>query len=267
MEISVSYYSLHGKTGDTFEFINFCHENGVKYVELLDYHLSEEEDIHKVNQVLENLNMKVSSYSIRNDFVKVTEEERREEVELMKKKIDKALLLNTKLLRVFSGDRKEGILFETAKQWIIDCFKEVVKYAEEKGITLAIENHGLFVGRSSQVKELIEAVGSVALRSTTDTGNFLIANEEPVSAVKNLEEYISFVHFKDLKESDTGFTSLDGRKYKGTALGQGEVPLKEIVKFLSSIDYKGLLSIELEEGEHEVLLDNIDSIRYAKTLL
>lgn len=267
MKLSISYYSLHGKAGDTFEFIRFCHENGVKYVELLDYHLSDEEDIRKVNQLLRSLDMEVSSYSISNDFVVTNSEEKAAQVALMKQKIDLALLLNTKQMRVFSGDAKEGISFETAKQWIVACYKDVVEYAEEKGIILAIENHGLFVGKSKQVKELIEAVDSTSLRATTDTGNFLIANENPLSAVKYLKDYINFVHFKDLKRSEKGFLALDGNMYEGTALGRGEVPLREIAEFLKDINYQGFLSIECEESGEDTLMDNIYSAEFVKKLL
>ena len=267
MKLSISYYSLHGKAGDTFEFIKFCHKNGVKYVELLDYHLSSTEDIKKVNLLIKELNMGVSSYSISNDFVQTTEIARKAQVELMKSKIDLALLLNTKVLRVFSGEAKAGISFDVAKNWIVDCYKEVVKYAEEKDVTLCIENHGLFVGRSIQVKALIEAVGSKAFRSTLDTGNFLLQNEDPLEAVKYLKDYIGFVHFKDLKKVDKGFASLNGTMYGGTALNSGDVPLKEIIKFLKQIRYDGFISLELEEGENDILLDNIESLDFVKVLL
>jgi sugar phosphate isomerase/epimerase len=267
MKLSISYYSLHEKAGDTFEFIKFCHKNGVKYVELLDYHLSDAEDIKKVNTLLRELEMEVSSYSISNDFVKINDEERKTQVNIMKQKIDIALSLDTKILRVFSGEAKEGISFLTAKEWIVACYKDVVKYAEEKGVTLSIENHGLFVGKSKQVKELIEAVGSVALKATTDTGNFLLANEDPLAAIKYLKNYISFVHFKDLRRSEKGFLALDGSRYEGTALGKGEVPLKEIIKFLKEINYLGFISIECEESGDDSLMDNIYSVEFVKNLL
>jgi sugar phosphate isomerase/epimerase len=267
MKLSISYYSLHEKTGDTLEFIRFCHKNGVKYVELLDYHLSDAQDIRRVNTLLRELKMEVSSYSISNDFVMVKDEERKAQVTLMKHKIDTALSLNTKIMRVFSGEAKEGISFETAKEWIVDCYEDVVKYAEEKGVILSIENHGLFVGKSKQVKELIEAVGSKSLRATIDTGNFLLANENPLAAIKYLKNYISFVHFKDLKRSEKGFLALDGSRYEGTALGKGEVPLKEIIEFLKEINYLGFISIECEESGENSLMDNLYSADFVKTLL
>ncbi len=38
----------------------------------------------------------------------------------------------------------------------------------------------------------------------------------------------------------------DGTWFEGTAIGEGSVPLKDIVNFLSSVNYKGYLSIEFE---------------------
>ena len=49
-------------------------------------------------------------------------------------------------------------------------------------------------------KEIIETIGSHALKANTDTGNFLLVGEKPFDAVKNLVNNIGFVHFKDFKK-------------------------------------------------------------------
>lgn len=273
MKLSVSAWSIEKKlfSGEMniFDFIGFCHQNEVKYVELLNCFWKDEADIEKANKLLKELNMVVSSYSIGNDFVQNNLEHRKQQIEDVKKGIDIACRLNTKLLRVFSGNSKEGIPFSTAREWIVDSFIEVSQYAEKKGITMVLENHGLFAGKSSQVKELIDEVGSKSLKANTDTGNFLIVNEDPFEAVKELKDYIAFVHFKDFKEvsvNEKGYNSIDGRRYQGTILGSGEVPMKEIVDFLYNSGYDGYLSIEYE-GIGDPLFETIESIKFTKSII
>lgn len=271
MELSVSAWcvqkKLYSKEMDILDFIKYCSINSVKNVELLDCFM--EDKIDEIINLLAALNMKVSSYSIGNDVVYQSKEKRDEEVDIMLSAIDVAVKLNTKLVRVFSGNVKDNIAYAEGKQWILESLSKVSKYAEEKNITLVLENHGFFAGKSSQVKEIIETVNSPFLKSTSDVGNFILVEENPLDAVKNLKDHIGYIHFKDFKdlgEAESVYSSISGKHYQGVILGQGDVPLKEIVAYLDEIGYKGYLSIEYE-GVGDPLLETSESIKYAKALL
>lgn len=271
MKLSVSAWSvqrdLRAKKSNLYEFIDFCRDNGVDAVELLDCFWDNEAQVQKIKDYLVKVNMPVAAYSIGNDFVK-DDAGRKAEVEYVKKGIDTAVRLGTKILRVFSGEEKEGIPFEQAKVWIIDCFKECAAYAEEKGIVMALENHGLFAGKSSQVKEIIDAVNSSSLRANADVGNFLLVDEDSLEAVKNLKDYIAFVHFKDFKQvTENGrYTTASGKMYVGEVIGQGDVKLKEIVDFLYESGYNGYLSLEFE-GAGEPYKGTLESLQFAKSVI
>ncbi len=272
MKLSVSIWSVHekvySKQMNNLDFISFCHENNVKYVELLDNFLSIKE-IREVKANLKERNMEVSSYSINNNFVQSQKADREKQMRYIKDSIDIACDLGAKYIRVFSGEEKAGIAFEVAKQWIIDGFRSVAPYAEKNGVMLVIENHGLFVGKSNQVKDLITAVNSPNFKSNADVANFLLADEKPLEAVKNLKDYIGFVHFKDFKQlppNKNGYKSLSGKVYEGTVLGKGEVPLKEIVNLLHQNGYSGFLSIEYE-GTGDPIIDTKESIEYARSII
>jgi len=273
MKLSVSAWCLEKKLFKNemsiLDFIRLCNQNQVEYVELLDCFWKKEEDIQSVRKLLDELGMKVSAYSIGNDFVQQDENARRKEIETVKKGIDVACALGTKLLRVFSGSPKEGISFDTASEWIISSLKECALYAEEKGITMVLENHGLFAGKGSQVKEIIEKVNSEYLKANTDLGNFLLVNEDPFKAVQELKDYVGFVHFKDFKEvgkDEFGYDAIDGRKYQGTIIGQGQVPMKEVVDFLHENGYDGFLSIEYE-GVGDPVAETVESIKYTRSIM
>lgn len=271
MSLSVSAWSVHP---DLFqgsftlkEFVDLCKENGVKAVELLDCFWENEKQPLEIKDYIASLDMKISAYSIANDFVQ-EEEERVLQIENVKKGIDLAFELGTKTLRVFSGDVKEGIPFDEGKRWIIESFKKCASYAEAKGITMVLENHGYFAGKSEQVKEILDAVGSVSLRANTDTGNFLLVGENPLEAVKNLKDYIGFVHFKDFRKVDGEgrYEAMDGTWYVGEAIGNGDVPLKAIVDFLKDSGYNGYYSIEYE-GDGDSKEGTVESIKASLAIL
>ncbi|MFT4416469.1 sugar phosphate isomerase/epimerase family protein [Fredinandcohnia humi] len=256
MKTSVSMYSLHKYTVtenlDVFGFIDYAASIGVDGVELLDiYWKDEENEIPQVNLLLAERKLKVSAYDITNNFVKTSELERTQEIEKVQKGVDIAKKLHTKVVRIFSGDVNENVDFEQGKQWIIECLKESAVYAEEHGIILAIENHGYFAGRSDQVIELIEAVGSPNVRSTLDTGNFLLVDEDPSHAVTAVKKYVKHVHFKDFKNmgkdyEGPAFKSLSGEKFLGTVAGEGSVNLQHVISELKEVGYNGWLSVEFE---------------------
>ena len=106
-------------------------------------------------------------------------------------------------------------------------------YAAEQGITLALENHGLFAGRGEQIEEIIKEIDSPYFGSTFDTGNFLLVNDEPTKAIKSLVNMVKHVHVKDFAEVDpsyTGqtYTAIDQRRFVGTVALEGDVDLKSI---------------------------------------
>lgn len=272
MKLSVSAWSLQEKLFSKeitiFNFINYCHENGVKYVELLDCFLNGEKDRKEINELLQKYDMEVSSYSIGNDFVLADSKERKEQVKYVKDSIDTALKLGTRRMRVFSGDKKEGMSIENAEAWVVECFQEVTPLAEEKGITMVIENHGLLTGKSSQVNKLIDRIGSKALKSNADVGNFILVNENSLDAVRNLEGKIEFIHLKDLKKGreEDGYVAIDGSVYQGVVLGKGDVPISEIINYLKDFGYKGFLSIEYE-GLGDPVAGTSECIEYVKHAL
>jgi sugar phosphate isomerase/epimerase len=273
MKLGVSMWSIvheYQKANiDVEKFIDLMHENNVEGVELLDYFWKgKEKELPMAVEKIRKYNMEVACYSIGNDFVMPDEKEREKQIEYVKQGIDDAVKIGADKLRVFSGNTKEGVTYEEGLNWIIDCFKEVVKYAEQRGITLVLENHGLFAGKSQQVKEIIEKVGSVNLRATLDTGNFFLVGEKPEEAAENIKEYVYHVHFKDFRRSlsGRGYKGLNDVYYEGCVIGQGDVELGKIVEILKEAGYKGYLAIEYE-GPDPQIEGLIKSIEYVKKLL
>ncbi|MCX7796478.1 MAG: sugar phosphate isomerase/epimerase [bacterium] len=259
MKLGVSMWSLHKlyRKGemDTVGFIEYIGSLGIDGVELLEFFWKDKEkELPKVKETLTKYNLEVSAYAVSNNFVKETKAERDLEIDKIKVGVDMAIEFNSKIVRVFSGDLKPPFTYEQAKEWIIEGLKEGAKYAEKHGVTLALENHGLLAGKSSQVREIIELVGSNYFRATVDIGNFLLVGESSVNAVKNLVDVAVHVHLKDFKRvppdyEGEAYRGLEGVRLIGTVAGEGEVNLPEVLKVLYSSGYRGYLSLEYEGPE------------------
>ncbi|MFC4557971.1 sugar phosphate isomerase/epimerase family protein [Virgibacillus kekensis] len=279
MNISVSMYSLAStikkENWSTLDFINYANSISLDGVELLDIFWENKDDISnelaQVTDALKKNNLKVSAYDVTNNFVKESSDDRAKEVKKIKDAIQVAKQLNTNIIRVFCGDLHDDLTYADGQGWIVDGLKQCAETAEKEQVYLAIENHGLLAGKSEQVEEIIYKVDSQYVKSTFDTGNFLLVHEEPQHAFDRLKDKIVHVHFKDFREKDPsetikGFRSAQGVELIGTVPGDGQVNLSYIVQGLKESDYQGWLSIEYE-GKDDAKVANEEAVNRLRNLL
>lgn len=277
MKTGLSMYSLVGiyqGKAKTLEFLDQAKAWGLLGVELLDYFWQDlEQELPQAIARKDELGLEIYSYSIGNNFVSSDPAQRQLEVEKIAKAVEVATKLDAKVIRVFSGDapRDEEISFDQAFGWIVEGLKAGSALAEKAGVKLALENHGLFAGKADQVKAVIDTVGSPALGTTLDTGNFLLVGEDPVEAVRKLVGTAALVHFKDFKAVGSDVTervykATTGQGYQGTIIGQGDVDLPTIVSILHAAGYQGYLSIEFE-GPGDPLVSVKTSIDYVNNTI
>ena len=124
---------------------------------------------------------------------------------------------------------KDPPIAEQIKRMIAN-FNELTSYAEAIGIVMAFENHMDY--RCTEIAEVVSAVDSPWLRVNYDFGNSLAVIEDPLEAAKAVAEWTVMTHIKDMRiQSKT----LDGEPRILTApLGQGDVPIPEILEVLQS---------------------------------
>jgi sugar phosphate isomerase/epimerase len=276
MKLGVSMYSYYrlwkAEILDIPGFIEIARKIGADGVELLAPMWRDiDAEFPTVEAALKASTLPVGVYSVSNDFVNADEAERAAHVKRITDGVDVALRLEAGVVRVFAGNTKEGISFDQSFHWIVDGLKEAADYAGMKGVKLALENHGLLAGKSHQVQRILDAVGSPALGANPDTGNFLLVHEAPHDALHALASSANMAHFKDFKEvpeNHEGFayTSLDGLKYVGTAIGEGDVALEACVKELKAANFNGWLNIEYE-GTEDPMTALPRSVAYARGLI
>lgn len=236
-------------------FIRECHRLEVDGVELLDFFWKDRAaEMPAVEAALRETGLPVGVYSVGNNFALPDPAARAAEAKKITDGVDNAVHFGAKVVRVFAGNPQPGVGLSEAFDWIVSSFRDVVGYAEARGITLALENHGALAGRSDQVALILEAVGSPALKANPDTGNFLLVHQASHEAVADLAAQAAMVHFKDFRvvpDDYSGFAyqSVDGIKFAGTAIGEGDVDLADCLATLERAGFQGWLNIEYEAEE------------------
>ena len=277
MKLSLSMYScvraVRAGQLDLMGFVDYAATQDVAGVELLDIFWTDaEREIPQVKQRIADAGLEVAVFSISNDFIQPEAGARAGELMDLKRGVDIALELGVDLLRVFSGSAREGVTQEQGNAWILEGLSDGAAYAESRGVTLALENHGRFAGRSGQVRDIIEQVGSPALRVNFDTGNFLPVGQDPVAAARELAELVVLVHLKDIRyagdnEPSHVFPDPSGRLLTGSVIGGGLVDLDGVMAVLREAGYDGWLSLEFEGSEDPLAAGVPRSLAAARALL
>ena len=271
MKIGLSMWSVHQRWFDgswgVRDFIHFCEAiPSLQGVELLSmFWRDRETEIPMVLKLLEETQLAIASYSASNNFATGDPQEWSRQVKEVEDAVRTADRLGARVVRVFSGDLKGDASFDRARAQIVDGLRRAAACAKEYGVLLCLENHGLLAGKAEQVKGIIQDVGSDALRSTFDTGNFLLVDENPVHSLSILSGLIGHVHFKDFKKADAHsegrtYRSLSGDPYIGAVSGKGDIDFGRILAGLRQMRYSGWLSVEFE-GEGDPLEGSRESVQ------
>ncbi len=277
MKLSLSMYScvraVQSGQIDLMGFVDYAAAQGVAGVELLDIFWTDaKRELPAVRARIAAAGMDVAVYSISNNFIQPELSARAQELADLKRGVDIALELGTDILRVFSGSAREGISQQEGMGWILEGLSAGAAYAGAQGVTLALENHGQFAGRSDQVRAIIDAVGSPALQVNLDTGNFLPVGQNPTEAAEHLADLVVLAHLKDMRpaaENEAGqvFTDPDGQLLAGSVIGDGLVDLAAIRAVMDGAGYAGWWSLEYEGADEPLAVGVPRSLAAARKLL
>lgn len=186
------------------------------------------------------------------------------EVERLKKQLDIAKILGAKVMRhdvcYNLSKTGNGRSFGLMLPYIAQNARKVTEYAQTLGIKTCTENHGFIAQDSYRTEQLFNAVAHDNYGLLVDMGNFLCADENPITAVSRVAPYAVHVHAKDMYMTDiptekTPITTRGGSYIGGSVIGEGVVPVKKCLEILKNAGYDGYVSLEYESSE-----DCIDGI-------
>ena len=143
--------------------------------------------------------------------------------------------LGAKYIRLL-GDRNADIEGEVDDEVVLAALKDIVPYAEERGVILLVETNGVY-SDTARLRDLLARVESDNVAALWDMHHpYRFANEKPETTIQNLGVYIKHIHIKDS-------VMVDGKvKYK--IMGEGDMPIESMIRALRSVNYEGYISLE-----------------------
>ncbi len=149
---------------------------------------------------------------------------------------------------------------------IVKMLSESVKIAEDQGVVLAVENHIDYT--SEEIYEIIERVGSEALKVNFDTGNTLRVMEDPVAAARRLGPYTVATHTKDV-DACRHVRPEEWYFFSSVPVGTGLIDMPGVARALKESGYDGVLAVESDHHKDHQDEDKLveKSIKYLKQLV
>ncbi len=192
------------------------------------------EDVLKTRKTLKSLNIEIPCIS--SDCCLMDKENFEETKKEIFEYIDTADELKVPYVRVL-GDTSIYIdEHQIDDQHVIDCLKELSVYAEKKNVTLLVESNGVY-SDSSRLRKVLDEVASDHIAALWDMHHtYRMMGESPETTIQNLSAYIKYTHIKDSVMTEKGL------EYR--MMGEGDLPIKEMISSLKSINYIGYITLE-----------------------
>jgi sugar phosphate isomerase/epimerase len=184
---------------------------------------------------------------------------RAERLERLQWALDRTRALGLADLMLHAGFIPE--VGDPARKPFLDTLARVSDLGKQRGITVAFET-----GQETAdlLRATLDELRCPNLKVNFDPANMLLYDKgDPLRAVEILGPDIRSVHVKDAIRTTTPGTWGDE-----VPLGQGQVNIRQFVKTLQKVGYRGSLCIEREVGNQEQrLADVAHGIRYLKECL
>ena len=236
--------------------------DGVDMVTLYGY------DPKEVRRIVDDHGIKVICHTFMADLNHPDGKGRQAGIDAIKRAVEVAKILGTDKL-MFPAPGKEGLERRKSRDNITKGLAEAAHFAADAGVYLSVEN---FSGETSPfvtADDFLEAAHAVpTLKLTYDNGN-AFTGEDPAESFARCAEYVIHAHFKDWVETheSEGRRMLNGKRYKGALIGEGEVDHKSCIAAMKAAGYDGYINIEYEGSEYAAADATRKAAAYLKNLL
>ena len=139
--------------------------------------------------------------------------------------------LGIRMLRV----RTDSQNADDAREKTARLIGAVLPEAEAQGVTILLETSGVFA-KTEVLRDILEQFASDRLAALWEVAEaYLVGGDDPETVVRNLGAYIRHVHFSDVSRDGNGCTHV--------LMGEGEIPFRDVMRALRSVNYDGFLSL------------------------
>jgi sugar phosphate isomerase/epimerase len=208
-----------------------------------DLDASRQEDLQRISKALEENQLEVSIHGPFMDLSPGGVDQKIKEVtrDRLLKTIELAHFFNPKMI-VFHPGYERWKFDGNINLWLessLETWRPLVKEAEERGLTLAIEN--VFEEGPEPIKRLLEGIHSPRFQFCFDTGHHNVFSKSLLSVwMEALGGFLSEVHLHDNhKEMD-----------EHLPVGEGEFDFHQFFTLLSQLNLNPLYTVEPHEEAH-----------------
>jgi len=186
---------------------------------------------------------------------------RSKEISKQKRWIDMTHTLGGSFCRVLSGQRRPELSIDEGVKLAADCIEECLPYAEERNITLILENHYKddfweypeFAQKMEIFCQLVGRIHHPRFGVNYDPSNTFLAGEDPLELLYRVSDRVVTMHasdrylkvgtIEDLRKEEGGAVGYAKRLSHGE-IGKGLNDYDAIFTELKRVGFDGWISIE-----------------------
>ena len=130
------------------------------------------------------------------------------------------------------------------EEQVVSNLQALLPYAEKQKVTILLKTSGIYAD-TGRLRNLLNTFASDYMGALWDVHHtYRDFHESGDTTIKNLGSYVCHVHLRD--SDDTGAYQV---------IGEGTMPLDDVMRALSSVNYDGFLSLEWKPVWQEELQD------------
>lgn len=253
---------VRDRTMTVFDWIEMAADLPIDGLELYDGFLAslEEAYLEKVRQALARRHLAMPMLCCSPDFTR-PDAERRQEIARERRLIEVTAILGGQSCRVLSGQRRPEVTRAQGVRWVVESIKELLPYAAEKKVVLALENHYKdnywqypeFAQKRDVFLEIVNQIDSPWFGVQYDPSNAIVAGEDPLELLECVKHRVVTMHASD-RFLKPGHTLEELRRIEDSVgyaailshgvIGQGLNDYPRIFRLLREVGYQGWVSIE-----------------------
>lgn len=186
---------------------------------------------------------------------------RKKEIEKEKRWIDMTHVLCGSYCRVLSGQKRPGLSVDEGVKLAADCIAACLLYAQDRKITLILENHYKddfweypeFAQKMDVFCKLVDSIDHPFFGVNYDPSNTYLAGEDPLELLRRVSHRVVTMHasdryltegtLEDLRKEEGGVEGYSKRLSHGE-IGKGLNDYDAIFTELKRVGFDGWISIE-----------------------
>ncbi|MBE7010104.1 MAG: sugar phosphate isomerase/epimerase [Ruminococcaceae bacterium] len=270
MNEKISFYAPPFSTIKTYrEMVDAAVEYGVSSLEgfsILDFDPPSVELAKEIREYADSKNIIFSCFSV---YINLVGEDRKEKLEKLKKYADMAKVLGSPYLHhtiacEFSDPNKVLPYKEAFFDYGIEAVRNIYDYAASIGLRTIYEEQGYLFNGIKGYERMLNAVNR-DVGVVADVANIYQAGDTITDFVKAFAGRFVHAHIKDITLTETnpggGLKTLQGTYMNEVPIGEGIVPIKEVIDLLKTSGYNGYYGIEYTaQGDHSPLVNKALSL-------